>query len=110
MPGLLYLDTARIGRMSPRASQVQHELIRLVGEDAGSPRFDTFLDRGVESWPSRLRRRYPGLAPWRGCLELRDVLTRLTGTCRGSVLFASRTCGLMALAARLLFSTCQNVL
>ena len=110
MPGLLYLDTARIGRMSPRARQAQHDLIRLVGEDAGSPRFDDFLSRGAESWPSRLRRRYPGLAHWLGTRELRDALARLTGTPSGRVLLASRTCRLMGLAARLLFHQCQNVL
>ncbi|HEX8203678.1 MAG TPA: aminotransferase class V-fold PLP-dependent enzyme [Isosphaeraceae bacterium] len=110
MPGLLYLDTARIGRMSPLARQAQHDQIRLVGEDAGSPRFDAFLSRGVESWPSRLRRRYPGLALWHGAGELRAALARLTGTPSGCVLLASRTYRLMDLAARLLFRNCQNVL
>ena len=107
----LYLDTARLGQMSPRARSLHLHFVRLASEEAGSLHFDDFLRHGFESWPPHLRRRYPGLALWQGLSELKARLKNLAGArITSRLLVANRSAELMAFAARRLFERCQNVL
>jgi hypothetical protein len=111
MPTALYLDTARLGRMVPRAQRSQRDFIRLCGDEGGSAHVEDFLRHGPDAWPDRLRRRYPGLADWRGVAGLKQALRDLTEAPSGTeVLLAQRSAQLMRLAARALFVRCRRVL
>jgi len=110
-PTLLYLDTARLGRMTPGARQAHLDFTRLAGEEGGSALFDHFLRLGVDAWPGALRDRYPGLSSWQGLGPLKESLRTLAGSDPGlPVLVANRSTQLMKLAARLLFHPCCNIL
>ena len=111
MSKLLYLDTARLGQMSPRARSLHHHFVRLASEEAGSLHFDDFLRHGFGSWPSRLKNRYPGLSLWQGLCDLKGRLKVLAGARPESrLLVANRSAELMEFSARRLFERCQNVL
>ncbi len=111
MSDLLYLDTARLGRMSPSARLAHHAFADLAAAEGGSARFDRFLAAGLEALPPGARGRYPGLAGWRGLAGLKEALRGLAGLAPGlPVLVAGRSARLMAFAARLLFHPCRNVL
>lgn len=111
MTGPLYLDTARIGRLSPGARRACRDLTRLAGDEGGSPRFDRLLRHGSGAWPAAVRRRYPGLGGWRGVAHLKASLRTLVGSPPDlPVLVANRSAELMRLAARLLFLRARTVL
>lgn len=111
MSEVLYLDTARLGRMSPGARRAVHAFTDLVGEEGGSLYCDRFLRHGLSACPPSYREQYPGLAGWGGVGGLKAVLRELAGTPAGlPVLLAHRSAELMRLAARLLFHPCRNVL
>lgn len=108
MPDLLYLDTARLGRMSPSAQLSQIEFVRMSGEFGGSLYFERFLEHGSNELPFG-----PGeiLSRWRGIDGLRADLRRLTNAAPDSrVLLANRSQELMRLASQLMFGPCRNVL
>ena len=108
---LLYLDTARLGRMTPRAQQAHFDFARLAGEEGGSFHFERFLRRGAEGGSHSLAGRYPGLAGWTGIGGLKESLRSLAKSQPElPVLVASRSAQLMRLAARLLVHRCHNVL
>ncbi len=110
-PTQLYLDTARLGRMSPRAGRAHADFARLAADEGGSLFFERFLRSGAEAWPESVRTRYPGLADWQGIGPLKASLRHLTGSRPDlPVLLANRTAQIMKLAARLLFGQCRNVL
>ncbi|MBX9625664.1 MAG: hypothetical protein K2X82_17820 [Gemmataceae bacterium] len=111
MTDSLYLDTARLGLMSPGARRASHDLARLAGAEGGSPRFDRLLRHGAGAWPADLRRRYPGLAGWQGVGRLKESLRTLAGSPPDlPVLLANRSAELVRLAARLLFLRSRTVL
>ena len=106
MPVRLYLDTARLGRMSRRAQRAQIDFVRLAGEEGCTLYWDRFLRDGFDAWPRRMRRRYPGLSDWQGIQHLKASLAELTGVADPSRVRAgarlsnatrrrssSRTCG-----------------
>jgi hypothetical protein len=104
---MLYLDTARLGRMSPRAQHAQIDFARLAGAEGASPRFDRFLRFGFDSGDPQ----YPGLTDWRGIADLKQSLRHLAGSRPDlPVLLANRSAQLMSFAARLLTYSCRNVL
>ncbi len=107
----LYLDTARLGRMSPRAQHAHIDFARMAGDEGGSLLFDTFLRAGARTWPAEAQARYPGLDCWGGVAALKESLRMLAGSSPDlPVLLANRSAQLMRLAARLLFHPCNNVL
>ncbi len=107
----LYLDTARLGRMSSGARRAVHAFTDLIGEEGGSLYSERFLRRGLSACPSPFQERYPGLTSWSGVGELKSALRGLVGTPSDlPVLLAHRSAVLMRLAARLLFHPCRNVL
>ena len=111
MPDLLYLDTARLGRMSPGARGAHRDYAELAGTEGCSAYFERFVRYGLAACPAGMRERYPGLAPWRGIAELKQALRVLAGHRPDlPVLLAHRSAQLMKLAAGLLFRPCRNVL
>src|SRR2546423_723670 len=103
MHPILYLDTARLGLMAPKVSQVLSSLAQLASIEGLSSRFDDFLNGGFEAWPNSLQQEYPGLSDWRGIQELKKVLRELMGLSGDKPVFlASRSTNLMKIAARLL--------
>lgn len=111
MTASLYLDTARLGRMSPAAQAAQRDLAALAGEVGGSQAFDDFFREGVRSHALAQQSRFAGLLDWRGIDELRAALRALAQSPpQAPILIANRSAQLMNLGARLLFYRCQNVL
>jgi hypothetical protein len=107
----LYLDTARLGKMSPGAQDLHIDFSRFAGEVGASLLFSDFLWQGLESCPSELAARYPALQAWRGVSQLKKSLQRLTSLpVPSQVLLAGRSAQLMKLAATLLCRPCRNVL
>jgi selenocysteine lyase/cysteine desulfurase len=110
-PTQLYLDTARLGRMSPRAQQAHLDFTRLAGEEGASAFFERFLSAGTDEWSSEDRNRFPGLTCWRGIGPLKASLRTLAGSQPElPLLVASRSAELMKFAARLLLQSCRQVL
>lgn len=107
----LYLDTARLGLMSPSAQQLQIAFARFASDPQGLLYFREFLSHGSEGGPCSRRIKLLGLDAWRGLGGLTRSIRVLTGAPSGSeVLFASRSATLMRLAAQRLVSACQRVL
>lgn len=107
----LYLDTARLGRMSRRAQQAHIDFARLASEEGGSTFFERFLREGTEAWSPTAKSRFPGLAGWQGIASLKANLRLLAGSSPElPVLVVSRSSQLMKFAARLLFQTCRHVM
>lgn len=110
-PTQLYLDTARLGRMSPRACVAHVDFACMVAEEGGSKLFERFLRRGVDSCRASVQARFPGLLPWHGIGPLKANLRTLAGSKPDlPVLMVNRSAQLMKFAARLLFQQCRNVL
>ncbi len=106
----LYLDTARIGQMSPTAQRMYHDTIELAGEEGGSSTFDLYFRQGFEALPPRLKSRFPALRVWQGIRGLKRRLANLLGLRDGNTLIAGRSQQMMRLGARLLFTRCRHVL
>jgi Aminotransferase class-V len=107
---LLYLDTARLGRMSQSARQAQQACAELAAEEGGSAYFDDFLRSGAAADALTLSR-FVSLTGWQGTGFLKESLRTLAKSVPDlPVLLANRSAQLMKLAARLLFLPCRNVL
>ncbi|MBI1315015.1 aminotransferase class V-fold PLP-dependent enzyme [bacterium] len=107
----IYLDTARLGQMSPGAVDALTDFVRLTAEEPSGLYFEQFLRNGHDALPECYNRRFPSLKSWRGISGLKQSLTRLVGSpsdCR--VLLASRSSQLMQLAAFSQFRICRRVL
>jgi len=110
-PTQLYLDTARLGRMSPRACVAHVDFACMVAEEGGSKLFERFLRQGVDACRAPVQARFPGLMPWHGIGPLKANLRTLAGSNPDlPVLVVNRSTQLMKFAARLLFKQCRNVL
>jgi selenocysteine lyase/cysteine desulfurase len=108
---LLYLDTARLGRMSPGAVAAHRDFVTLAGDEGGGLYFDRFLSGGLQSCPSSFQSLYPGLAEWEGVGRLKSDLRSLAGGHHDlPVLLATRSIILLRFAVRFLFHPCRNVL
>lgn len=107
----LYLDTARLGQMSPRACRASVDFARLASEQGCSLYFSQFLSGGTSAWPDSLTRRYPELGEWQGIQAFSQRLKSIAGAAPSSdVVFAARSAELMRFAAHLLIGPCRNVL
>jgi selenocysteine lyase/cysteine desulfurase len=107
----LYLDTARLGKMSPRALDASIDFARFACDHGCTVQLSTLLRDGFLSWPTRLQDEYCGLADWGGVLGFKDQLRQLTNANSDSeVMLASRSASLMKFAARLFTGPCNNVL
>lgn len=111
MSETLYLDTARLGLMSPSAQRLQTAFARYAGDPHGLLYFGEFLRLGSSGLPSGLTSQVSDLSAWRGIDDLADSIRRLTRAREGAdVHFASRSTSLMKLAANRLVASCQRVL
>jgi hypothetical protein len=111
MPTGLYLDSARLGLMPPRASRALHDLVRLVGREGASSAVVDLLQGGFDGWPRTLRGRYPDLGDWRGLGPFLQAIRALTGAPPAAeVLLSSHSAPLMELAAYHLCRTCRVIL
>jgi hypothetical protein len=111
LPDLLYLDTARLGRMSPTARHAHRDFVEMAGEEGASLHFERFLRSGFDAFPQEAHSRYPGLATWRGMGSFAQSLRTLAGSRPDlPVLVANRSAQLMKFAARLLCHPCRRVL
>ncbi|RIK77025.1 MAG: hypothetical protein DCC68_18225 [Planctomycetota bacterium] len=109
-PAWLYLDTARLGLMSPSAQLAAGDFARLAGEGALGLYAEEFLSRGTRAIPDA-DSRYPTLASWRGLRDFASRLRRFVQAEAGSpVWFASRTASFMRFAAELLADRCRRIL
>jgi selenocysteine lyase/cysteine desulfurase len=111
MPKLLYLDTARLGQMSPRARRASVDFARFASEFGGSLYLGDFLRYGVNSWPDGIRHTFLGLADWHGIGLLKANLRKLTqARPESDVLLTARSATLMKFASQLLYGPCRNIL
>ena len=111
MSDLLYLDTARLGRMSPTAQRAEIAFVSLAAGEGNSAYFERFVRRGLRECPLAREERYAGLGHWAGVGEFKQSLRRLAGhDLELPVLLAHRSAQLMKLAARAMSRSCRNVL
>ncbi len=107
----LYLDTARLGRMTPCAQQANVEFTRFATEEVCPPYFEDFLRHGANACPNDFREQFPALGNWSGIVGLKSRLRELAHSPTDlPVLLANRSAQLMKYAARWLFRPCENVL
>jgi hypothetical protein len=107
----LYLDTARLGLMSPGAQLAARDFARLSGEGVSTLYIQRFLQAGFEGLDARLRHTLPGLAAWRGLAGLYESIRQLVRLpVEASTYFGSRTTTLFRQACRTLCARCGNVL
>lgn len=107
----LYLDTARLGRMTPRAQQANVEFTRFAAEEVCPPYFEDFLRHGADACPNGFREQFPALGKWSGIAGLKSRLRELAYSPADlPVVLANRSAQLMKFAARWLFRPCENVL
>ncbi len=107
----LYLDTARLGRLTPCAQQANGEFTRFAAEEVCPPYFEDFLKYGADACPKGFRDQFPELGKWLGIAGLKSRLRELAHSPADlPVLLANRSAQLMKFAARWLFRPCENVL
>ena len=111
MNEILYLDTARLGQVSPSASLAINDALRLNKAFGASMYLDDLLKFGHESLPKEIVKNYLGLTSWNGIERLkREVAEFVFPTCDAKTLIASRTASLVRLGVKMLFARCRNVL
>lgn len=111
MQSTLYLDTARLGKMSPRALDASIDFARFACDHGFTVQLSTLLRDGFPRWPAQLQGEYFGLGHWSGVLAFKEQLRQLTHAKPDSeVMLASRSALLMKFAARLFTGRCRNVL
>lgn len=111
MRPLHYLDTARLGQMTPAAKDAQLDFVRLSAEEPSSLYFEQFLRDGFSAWPAAYQERFPGLHTWTGVSGLKHSIHQLVDAPDDwKVLLASRSLSLVNLATSCMFRVCRNVL
>lgn len=111
MHDVLYLDTARLGRMSHRTFRAATDVARVAHEQGSTLYFDDFMRCGGSILNAAELSRYPSFADWQGPARLSDRIRTLAGAGElWEVVFASRSANLMSLAARLQIRLCRKVL
>ena len=107
MSKMLYLDTARLGQMSPTALKTHIDFVRLMAEDPSSLYTEQFLYDGAATSPE-IPQRFQELANWPRIeglkQQLRNAFAARTDV-DTKVLLASRTTHLMRLGVRSLIPT-----
>jgi hypothetical protein len=107
----LYLDTARLGQMSPRACRASVDFSRFAAEYGGDLYLMKLLTDGHSSWPHWLQDQFSGLEDWQGISQLKEHLRQLAqAPPEAEIAIASRSSSLMQLGARLISEPCRNVL
>lgn len=106
-----YLDSARLGLMTPSACRRHEELARFASVAAGSPMMDTLLRDGGAVWPDTARHQFPSLAEFPGIGGFRTKLAKTLG-CREwqRLVLGTSSNTLIQIAGRLLFGPCRRVM
>ncbi|QDV42486.1 Aminotransferase class-V [Stieleria neptunia] len=106
-----YLDSARLGLMSPSASRRHGELARFATTAAASPLMDTLLQDGGEAWPETVQREFPELSSYPGIPGFRRRLLETLG-CEDwqRLVLGTSSNSLIRIASQLLFGPCERVL
>ena len=98
----LYLDTARLGRMTLRSQAALIDFTRFAAEQGASLYLSDFFQEGADVWPERLRQSYPGLCDWQGVGQLKECLKTLAQAHPESeVVLAARSVVLMRVGTAL---------
>ncbi len=106
---VLYLDTARLGKIANGAQRALTDVLRFNKAYGASTYFDDLLFGGHQQLKSP--NDFRGLRSWNGIENLRTDFKHLVfGKETGEAVFASRSSSLMALASKMVFSRCRNVL
>lgn len=107
----LYLDTARLGRLTPLAHQASVEFLRFAADEVCPSYFEGFLSHGADACLGDFRDQFPALGRWSGISGMKSRLRELAHSPTNlSVLLANRSAQLMKFAARWLFRPCEKVL
>ena len=111
MPIAHYLDTARLGLMTPTAAARHRDLLAFAAAHGASVETDALLAGGGSALPAGVADRFPDLIGFPGVAGLRDKLAvRLGGGPGRSVLLASHSAAHARVATSLLFGPCRRVL
>src|SRR5262245_35386373 len=106
-PARLFLDTARLGPMSPSAQLAARDFARLAGEGLSTLYLEKFLRRGWPADNAPRRHGLPGLAAWPGLAGLHSLVRRsVRAPLQTPVLLSARVSSLMQITARALFNRC----
>lgn len=106
---MLYLDTARLGLVSPSAKRALIAAMEFNQVFGAGAYFDELLMSGTGSIARA--NEFEGLDTWPGIEAFAvDIRETLFGSNQGDLVFASKTSSLMSLAAKLLFGRCSRVL
>ncbi len=106
-----YLDSARLGLMTPTARDRHRDLVEFAGKNAASAEMDRLIFQGGAHWPVDLQAEFPQLASFPGVHQLRDKLKLQLGCEQWqSILFGSSSDSHIRIAALLLFGPCERVL
>lgn len=109
MSEVFYLDTARLGQISPSAKRALKGALEFNKAYGASAYFDDFLFGGVEA--VRNTSDFDGLNLWEGVGQFKTGIKRHLFGCEiGELVFANRTACFMSLAAKMLFARCRNIL
>lgn len=106
-----YLDTARLGLMSPTARDRQKELAEFASANAASIQMDRLIHDGGAAWDSSLRGQYPRLAGFPGIERFRSRMAQaLNCDANQSLLFCTTSATPTAAIARLIFGPCNRLM
>jgi selenocysteine lyase/cysteine desulfurase len=106
----VYLDTARLGRISPGALAIQTDYLRFSAKYGSSSALQHLLLRGGAEWAPQLRQAFPALSSWQGVEALQKRICRVAGADKKSrVMLAGRSQSLMELASYLLLRNSEVV-
>ena len=106
MPTELYLDTARLGQISPTAKLESEVYLRIAERESASSRFESLLFADIANASPNSE-----FSTWRGVSDLKTRLQRLASfPDDANVLLAGRTKTLARIVARLFFGPCRSLL
>ena len=109
MSQVLYLDTARLGKISTSAKRALNAALEFNKVYGASAYFDAFLYGGSSVLKDPCE--FGDLSNWRGIDQFKqEIKHKFFGGDDGGVVFANRTASLMSLASKMLFARCRNVL
>lgn len=109
MSSLLYLDTARLGQVSPSAKRALTGALEFNQAFGAGAYFDELFISGAQSFKKASE--FGGLELWPGIDSFStSVKEKFFGSASGQIVFASRTTSLMGIAAKLLLARSSKVL
>ena len=87
----IYLDTARLGQMCPKAQAADRDFARLASEEGCSLYYERFLRFGYNILSRVCHRRFDGISDWSGVTSLEKSLKALVGLpLKGEVLLVRK--------------------